>query len=161
MDHSNQKRPSPPHSYHFVTDPEPGQPSQIRRHVAKERWRQRKEPGRVRFQWTRPRRLAAAQPSTTASTKPPTDMDLEYSAPGIPSSNNSQNVFIDLRHSLQKGSKKWTVSRIPGSAPYSPSPYQSLGYAEFDPFNGIRLSRDDQNLLHHCEYTTCEFWNLN
>jgi hypothetical protein len=42
--------------------------------------------------------------------------------------------------------------RIPNSSSRSLSPYKSLGYAEFDPFNVIHLSRDDQNLLHHCEF---------
>lgn len=155
MDDSNRQRPTPPGSYHFVTDPEPGQPSQIRRHVAKERWRQRKAPGLARFQRTRPRRLAASAPILPASTSSPSDSD---AATGFPNSVNTREVYIDLRHSLQKGPRKWMVSRIPDSTPRSPSPYQSLGYAEFDPFNGIRLSREDQNLLHHCEFITIAIW---
>jgi hypothetical protein len=110
----------------------------------------RKAPGLARFQRTRPRKLASAS-TLPASTSSPSDSDY---TPCPSSSSNSQEVFIDLRHSLQKGPRKWVVSRIPNSSSRSPSPYQSLGYAEFDPFNGIRLSRDDQNLLHHCEFIT-------
>jgi hypothetical protein len=152
MGDSNQKRPTPPGSYHSVTDPEPGQPSQIRRHVARERWRQRKASGLERFQRTKPRRLASA-PTLSASASSPFDFD---TASSLSKSNYSREVFINLGHSLQKGPMKWIVSRILKSSQPSPSPYQSPGYAEFDPFNGLRLSLDDQNLLHHCETTTCE-----
>ncbi|KAE9371581.1 hypothetical protein N431DRAFT_545797 [Stipitochalara longipes BDJ] len=145
MDDSNQQRPSPPRSYHFVTEAKPGQASQIRRHVAKERWRQRKAPGLARFQRTKPRSLASA-PTFPASTSSPSDSE---TASTLSNNNNAREVFIDLRHFLQKGPTKWTITSIPSSSAPSPSPYQSLGYAELDPFNGIQISREDQNLLHH------------
>lgn len=71
----------------------------------------------------------------------------------LPIGSSSEDIFIDLRHSLNKGPRKWTVSPIPDSRSRSPSPYQSLGYAQLDPFNGVRLSREDQEILYHCEFT--------
>jgi hypothetical protein len=143
MGDSNQKRPTPPGSYHFVTDPEPGQPSQIRPHFARERWRQRKASGLEGFQRTKPRRLASA-PTLSASASSPFDFD---TASSLSKGNYSREVFINLGHSLQKGPMKWIVSRILKSSQPSPSPYQSPGYAEFELFNGLRLSLDDQNFF--------------
>jgi hypothetical protein len=154
MENSNQRKkrsPSPATNFHFVTDQEPGQPSQIRRHVARERWKQRKAPGLSRFERTKPRKLASAStaPDSIASAS-----DSETAGDiALITGKSSNDIFIDLRHSLNKGPRKWTVSQIPASCSRFPSPYRSLGYAELDPFNGVRLSREDQELLYHCEFT--------
>jgi hypothetical protein len=154
MENSNQgkKRSPPSTTFHFVTDQEPGQPSQVRRHAARERWKQRKASGLARFQRTRPRRLASAStaPEPTASAF---DSDIAGDVIALPIGSSSEDVFVDIRHSLNKGPRKWTVSPIPDSRLRSPSPYQSLGYAQLDPFNVVRFSREDQELLYHCEFT--------
>jgi len=147
MDDGKQKRPAAPVSYHFVTGTEPGQRSQIRHHAAKEWWRQRKAPGLAHFQRTRPRSLVPASTSSKADSK---------IAPNCSNNSNSQEVFINLRHPLQKRPREWMTTSIPSVSAQDPSPYQSLGYAELDPFNGIHLSLADQTLLHHCEFLLCK-----
>ncbi len=133
-------------SYHFVTDQDPSQPSQIRRHVARRRWIHRKAPGILRGQRTTPRLLEQASTARKPTTSTP---DLGYASVPLGSS-SSNEVFIDVRLSLKEGTRRWTISKIPKSSGY-PDPYQSLGHEDLDPFNGVRLSRDDQQLLHHCK----------
>ncbi|KAG0649025.1 hypothetical protein D0Z07_5028 [Hyphodiscus hymeniophilus] len=68
---------------------------------------------------------------------------------------SSDGVFFDLRQTMEStlGSNEpftaWSLSNIP----QRPSPYQSIGDAELDPFSILRLSRDDKHLLHHWIHT--------
>lgn len=151
MKNSNSKQPSPPKSYHFVMDQEPGCSSQIRRHVAKERWRKRKASNRARFQRTTPRTLVPMLPSILTSTIFQNESDYKYDDSN---SDTSHAKSIEQRRCVRKEHNNLIASSISGFLSRIPSPYQSLGQAELDPFNGICLSREDQSLLHHCESTT-------
>ena len=141
MENDHRNRPTPPGSYHFVTETTPEQRSQIRHHVAKEWWRQRKAPGLARMQRTKPRSLVPASTGSLIDTK---------TAPTSSESNNPGEASIDVSNSLPERDRESTMAMIPSSSLQLPSPYQSLGYTELDPFNGALLSREDQNLLHHC-----------
>jgi hypothetical protein len=64
-----------------------------------------------------------------------------------------EGLFLDLRHTWKTtsdpdiSSSKWSLSNIPTSSGQRPSLYQSIGNAEIDPFNNIRLSREDKQQL--------------
>jgi hypothetical protein len=92
------------------------------------------------------------------------DHDRVYSSEDWGSTNSEDKasltrdgVFIDLRNTMVSTSEpggrptKWSLSGVPTSSDQRPSPYQSLGAADIDPFNNIRLSREDKELLHHCK----------
>lgn len=69
----------------------------------------------------------------------------------------SDAVFLDLRHTMatisepNELSTTWSLSNIPACSGQRPSPYQSISDAEIDPFNSLRLYREDKELLHHCK----------
>lgn len=69
----------------------------------------------------------------------------------------TDGIFLDLRHTMAPTSgpsnlsTAWSLSNIPSCLGQRPNPYQSIGDAEIDPFNSIRLSREDKELLHHCK----------
>jgi hypothetical protein len=66
-------------------------------------------------------------------------------------------VFLDLRHTVvsvlgpEHSTTSWSLSTITTDSGQRPSPYQSIGDAEIDPFNSIKLSREDKKLLRHCK----------
>ena len=64
-------------------------------------------------------------------------------------------IYLDLRHTIAPtsgpNSAEWSVSTIPSCSGQRPSTYRSIGEAEFDPFDTMRLSREDKKLLYHCK----------
>jgi hypothetical protein len=68
-----------------------------------------------------------------------------------------EGVYLDVRYTLDNTApwdsqmiNQWKAYKLSANQSGSISPYQDLGLGELDPFNCINLSRDDQQLLHHC-----------
>jgi hypothetical protein len=67
-------------------------------------------------------------------------------------------IYLDLRCTIapksESSSAEWSLSTVPSCSGQRPSPYQSIGGAETDPFDTVRLSQEDKKLLHHCKPNT-------
>lgn len=67
----------------------------------------------------------------------------------------SDGIYLDLRHTItptsERRSTEWSLSTVPSCYGHRPTPYQSVGDADIDPFDTIRLSREDKKLLYHCK----------
>ena len=67
----------------------------------------------------------------------------------------SDGIYLDLRHTMAptsvNRSTEWSLTTVPSCDDHRPTPYQSMGDADMDPFDTIRLSREDKKLLYHCK----------
>ncbi|KAH8602107.1 hypothetical protein B0O99DRAFT_735571 [Bisporella sp. PMI_857] len=159
-----------PKTFEFVTN-DNWSKSQIRSHAMKESWRQR---GRANAHRSKGREIrpnegqhrrgaqTIGHPAGREESHGSSGEDWAYSDTHESEEESEthefpkEGVFLDLRHTLrfphaQRGSKrrKWEFRPVPTLFERHISPYQSIGNAELDPFNNVKLSREDHELLHH------------
>lgn len=138
-----------PASFQFVSN---NDRSQIRSHAMRESWRKRSQHPGIRSAANR--NLARGQIQTldvrqdNIDPSSPEDSSGDYLSP-------REQIFIDLRHAIKINptsnvvTPRWKIK-------FSKSefhPYQRIsGNNRIDPFDCLRLDKEDQKLLHHCRY---------
>jgi len=158
-------QPSTPLTFEFVNKDDK---SQIRSHAMRESWRQR---GRAGIHRPRGRELKLKGNSQhqknsadTGYSQEPENLSDEASTVMKEIDENADNhvfrrkgIHLDMRHTLATPATtpsrnvKWITSQIHTPDAEEPSPYHSIGDSELDPFINVRLSLEDQELLHHCK----------
>lgn len=160
-----QTRSGTPISFEFVNNSDK---STIRSHAMRASWRQRamasSSRGRVRDSAARDQTQRRALLSTDhvqeSGSSSPEEVDIEVEDEQVSEKPPflKDTVYLDHRHTLMKPARmsttrrKWKLSTLPQHRGQRSTPYQSIGDAEINSFNTIRLSHEDQVLLHHCKH---------
>lgn len=155
-----------PTNFEFVNS---NDKSTIRSHAMRASWRQRaigsssrarSRAIAARSQAQSPKSIDVAQNAQDPDDGSPEEVDVEVENDEETTETSSfpeDTIYLDHRHTLLRPARtssarrKWKLSTRRGSRGQKPTLYKSIGDAEIDPFNTIRLSHEDQTLLHHCK----------